>query len=282
MVRFEGVSKVFPNGYIGLQDVSFVIEPGTLTYLVGESGAGKTTLMRLLIREFIPTEGEIFVDETAISRLPGSKVPHLRRQVSVVFQDYKLLPERTIRENVSLALEIIGTPKSEREKEVAQVLDLVGLGDKAQMFPAQLSGGELQRVAIARALAARPKLLFADEPTGNLDMKTGLAIGELLKTIAGYGTTVIISTHDQNLLKKLPSRELHIHRGRLVKDDGAPTSVEKAVEDSEDELSEVSDAAEEHSAESVQEIEDHHDHEDAEKPKHKRAKKHKEKHPEEV
>lgn len=218
MIRFEDVSKVFPNGYIGLQDISFSIEPGSLTYLVGESGAGKTTLMRLLIKEFSPSKGEIFVEDEPLSHLKKSQVPHLRRKLGVVFQDYKLLMERTIAENVNLALDIIGTSKKESQKEVQQVLDLVGLIDKAQMFPAQLSGGELQRVAIARALAVRPKFLFADEPTGNLDQGTGFAIGELLHTIAGYGTTVMISTHDQNLLAKLPARELHLHQGKLIKD----------------------------------------------------------------
>jgi cell division transport system ATP-binding protein len=174
--------------------------------------------MRLLIREFTPTSGEIYVEEEPLSALRKNQIPHLRRKLGVVFQDYKLLPERTIAENVSLALEIIGTAKKELQKEVSQVLELVGLNDKALMFPAQLSGGELQRVAIARALAVRPKFLFADEPTGNLDVVTGLAIGELLHTIAGYGTTVMISTHDQNLLSKLPARELHIHQGKLLED----------------------------------------------------------------
>lgn len=231
MIRFENVGKVFSNGYIGLQDVSFSVEPGTLSYLVGESGAGKTTLMRLLIRDITPTEGEIFIDEEPLSALKSKNIPFLRRKVSVIFQDYKLLPERTILENVSLALEIVGASKQDQLKETLDVLDLVGLADKRDMFPMQLSGGELQRVAIARALAMRPKVLFADEPTGNLDPVTGDSIGQLLHTIAGYGTTVVVATHDQNLLKNLPARELHLHRGKLIDDKPAKGSSKKKKDD---------------------------------------------------
>jgi cell division transport system ATP-binding protein len=227
MIRFENVGKVFSNGYIGLQDVSFSVEPGTLNYLVGESGAGKTTLMRLLIRDILPTEGEIYIDEEPISSIKSKHIPFLRRKVAVVFQDYKLLGERTIQENVSLALEIIGASKTDQLKETMDVLDLVGLADKKDMFPTQLSGGELQRIAIARALAMRPKVLFADEPTGNLDPVTGSSIGQLLHTIAGYGTTVIVATHDQSLLKNLPARELHLRRGKLIEDKPAKKEKEK-------------------------------------------------------
>lgn len=234
MIRFENVGKVFSNGYIGLQDVSFAVEPGTLSYLVGESGAGKTTLMRLLIRDISPTEGEIFIDEEPISALKSKHIPFLRRKVAVVFQDYKLLPERTIQENVSLALEIIGASKADQLKETLDVLDLVGLADKKDMFPTQLSGGELQRIAIARALAMRPKVLFADEPTGNLDPVTGSSIGQLLHTIAGYGTTVIVATHDQNLLKNLPARELHLQRGKLIDDRSAKKEHKKKKESKEE------------------------------------------------
>lgn len=238
MIRFENVGKVFSNGYIGLQEVSFAVEPGTLSYLVGESGAGKTTLMRLLIRDILPTEGEIYIDEEPISAIKSKNIPFLRRKVAVVFQDYKLLPERTILENVSLALEIVGASKQDQLKEALDVLDLVGLSDKKDMFPTQLSGGELQRIAIARALAMRPKVLFADEPTGNLDPVTGESIGQLLHTIAGYGTTVVVATHDQNLLKNLPARELHLHRGKLVEDKPAKSSQKKKKVEDRDEKSE--------------------------------------------
>lgn len=227
MIRFENVGKVFSNGYIGLQDVSFSVDPGSLTYVVGESGAGKTTLMRLLIREFLPSSGEIYVEEDPITQLRSHHVPFLRRKVAVVFQDYKLLPERTIQENISLALEIVGVHRNEQNKQIDDVLDLVGLADKKEMFPAQLSGGELQRIAIARALSMRPKVLFADEPTGNLDPATGASIGDLLHTIAGYGTTVLVATHDQSLLKTHPSRELHLHQGKLIRDEEKEKSKEK-------------------------------------------------------
>lgn len=217
-VEFKNVSKIFANGFIGLRDVSFSIEPNTLTYLVGESGAGKTTLMRLMIRELIPSEGEIFIDDDSITDLPDKKVPHLRRKVAVVFQDYKLIPDRTVFENVALPLEISGVKPATVREQVGEVLALVGLADRSSMFPSQLSGGELQRVSIARALVMSPKVLFADEPTGNLDPNTAMSIGELLRKIPELGTTVIVSTHDSTLLTHFPSRELHLSKGRLVKD----------------------------------------------------------------
>ncbi len=220
MVKFEKVSKIFANGYIGLQDVSFIIEPQTLTYLVGESGAGKTTLMRLLIREMPVSEGEIWIDDWSVTQLPNKEIPHLRRKVAVVFQDYKLIADRNVWENVALPLEIVGTSAAVLNQQVQDVLDLVGLADRGDMFPTQLSGGELQRVSLARSLITSPKVLFADEPTGNLDPKTSRAIGELLHKISELGTTVIIATHDQVLLQDFPARELHLHKGKLVKDTG--------------------------------------------------------------
>jgi cell division transport system ATP-binding protein len=227
-VEFAQVSKVFPNGFIGLENVSFRIEPKTLTYLVGESGAGKTTLMRLLIRELKPTEGNILVDGESILELPDKAIPQLRRRVAVVFQDYKLIADRTVAENVALALEIAGMPTREIEPQVREVLELVGLADRADMFPNQLSGGELQRVAIARSLVMSPQVLFADEPTGNLDPQTSLVIGGILKKIADLGTTVIVATHDQTLLTSFPGEEIHVHKGKIVKEPHAePPEPEK-------------------------------------------------------
>ncbi len=239
MIQFKNVSKVFPNGYVGLEDISFSIEPETLTYVIGESGAGKTTLLRLLIRELQPTAGEIFFGGQALSELARHHVPHLRRRIGVVFQDYKLIPERTIRENIGLVLEIAGMPRKEHTQKIEDVLDVVGLVDKIDLFPVQLSGGELQRVSIARALATTPEVLFADEPTGNLDPDTSKGIAELLRKITDLGTTVVVSTHDRVLLELFPGRELHLQQGKLVHDTSADEEQEgsrkkkKAQKDSE-------------------------------------------------
>lgn len=218
MVRFIDVTKVFPNGYIGLESVSFALEPGEMVYLVGESGAGKTTLMRLLIRELQPTSGAIYLGEDNILEAPKNWVPHLRRKIGVVFQDYQLIPDRTIQENVALVLEIMRVPKDQLQQRVADVLELVGIPEKREMFPVQLSGGELQRAAIARALVTAPAVLFADEPTGNLDPETGNGIMQLLKKVQDLGTTVIVATHDQVALKNFPSRQLHMKQGKLIDD----------------------------------------------------------------
>lgn len=218
MIRFDSVTKVFPNGYVGLEDISFEIEPATLTYVIGESGAGKTTLLRLLVRELDPTVGDIYFANELITDLPSKSIPYLRRKIGVVYQDYKLIPERTVGENIALVLEIMGVSKNEQIERIEEVLDVVGLADKADLFPIQLSGGELQRVSIARALATTPELIFADEPTGNLDPDTSKGIAELLQKITELGTTVIVSTHDLVLLTDFPGRELHLNQGKLVKD----------------------------------------------------------------
>lgn len=218
MITFDQVSKVFPNGYVGLEEVSFSVEPGSLTFIEGESGAGKTTLMRLMIREMLPTEGEIFIEGEPLTRLPIRKIPYLRRKVAVVFQDYKLIPERTIAENIDLILEISGMPRMQRSQRIEEVLSLVDLGDRAPLFPVQLSGGELQRIALARALATTPSVIFADEPTGNLDPKTSAEIGALLQKIVDMGTTVLVATHDQGLLKGSKHRKITLNQGKVVKD----------------------------------------------------------------
>ncbi len=238
MILFDQVSKVFPNGYVGLDEVSFEINPGTLTYITGESGAGKTTLMRLMIREMMPTEGEIFIDGESLLRLPLSKVPYLRRKVSVVFQDFKLIPERTVAENIDLVLEIAGMSSRQRPQRIEEVLSLVELQDRLDLFPVQLSGGELQRVAFARALSTTPSVIFADEPTGNLDPQTGSDIGDLIEKIVSLGTTVLVATHDQNLLAQHPdARILTLKQGRLAKDSAAKPVTEESIDSSEEKKS---------------------------------------------
>lgn len=216
MVRFVEVTKVFANGYIGLEEVSFEVTPGEMLYITGESGAGKTTLMRLLIREFDPTQGEIYLGEQNIHHLPFRHVPLHRRRVGVVFQDYQLIPDRTIFENAALILEIMGTPAQQIRQRVMDVLDVVGLPDKSLLFPVQLSGGELQRAAIARALVTAPEVLFADEPTGNLDASTAHGIMSLLKKIQEFGTTVLVATHDPTIMKDYPAEFIRLQQGRLV------------------------------------------------------------------
>jgi cell division transport system ATP-binding protein len=247
MITFDTVSKVFPNGYVGLDEVSFEIDPGTLTFIQGESGAGKTTLMRLMIRELMPTEGEIFIDGESITRLPMRKIPYLRRKVAVVFQDFKLIPERTVAENVDLVLEISGMPHRQRAQRIDEVLSLVELADRAKLFPVQLSGGELQRIAFARALATTPSVIFADEPTGNLDPKTSADIGELLKKIVDMGTTVLVATHDQSLMNQHKTRVLTLNQGKIVDDTGHKKSKKSSHKKSDDKSESSSDETSENS-----------------------------------
>lgn len=219
MITFSGVTKQFGDETIALKDVSFEIEPGEFVIITGHSGSGKTTLMRLLTREYTPSEGEITFDGTPLSTIPTSQVHHHRRKIGVVFQDYKLLPELNVWENIALALNIIGKPQSETEVRVSDLLRLVGIVDKAFLFPSQLSGGEAQRVSIARALATGPNVIFADEPTGNLDPDTSGSIARLLKKINSLGTIVIIATHDTGVLETLKGeRRLQLEKGELVKD----------------------------------------------------------------
>lgn len=218
MIVFTNVTKQFPTGQVALDDVSFEIEPGEFIFLVGESGAGKTTIMRLLTKEMSPTQGAISFLEKNLTQLKKKAIPYLRREISVVFQDYKLLPDRTVEENIRLPLEIAGKSIVEMKQRVHDLLELVGLTDKKLHFPVQLSGGEAQRVSIARALAIGPKVLFADEPTGNLDHESSIAIGKLLHKIHELGTTVIMATHNMDVLKLLKKREIHLHKGKIIKD----------------------------------------------------------------
>lgn len=220
MLEFKNVSKKF--GEIeALNDVSFLVDPGEFIYITGHSGAGKTTLLRLLIREYLPTSGEIIFDEVEVHSLKRKDVPVLRQQIGSIFQDYKLLPERTIFENVEVALAVKNVPKDERGARVEKVLDLVGLKKRMDLFPSQLSGGELQRATVARALVVNPILIFADEPTGNLDSKTAGGIIELFERINKEGKTILVATHNEHLVGQGKKREIRLAEGKVVHDSGA-------------------------------------------------------------
>ena len=219
MIIFSSVTKTFGNGTTALDNISLRVEPGELVVITGPSGSGKTTLMRLLIREYDTTSGEISFYDLSLKKIKNKQIPHHRRQIGVVFQDYKLLPDLNVWENIALPLNIVGRKQSEIESRVTDLLKLIGLEDNAWLFPAQLSGGEAQRVSIARALATGPDVIFADEPTGNLDKDTSLAITKLLTKINELGTTVLIATHDTSVLNALEkSRQIHLDKGKLDKD----------------------------------------------------------------
>lgn len=201
MLKLQNVSKSF-GSIIALEDINFEIEPGEFVFLTGHSGAGKTTLLRLILRELLPDTGEIYLDDQDITRLKGREVPVLRQQIGTVFQDFKVLPERTVRENVEVALAVIGLPRKEWNDRVEHVLNLVGLLNRINLFPSQLSGGELQRVSLARALVVNPKIILADEPTGNLDWDTADRIMQLFEKINNEGKTIFMATHNQMILEK--------------------------------------------------------------------------------
>ncbi len=225
MLVFSSVTKSFGDDTTALHNVSFQIDPGELVVITGPSGSGKTTLMKLLTKEYSLDGGSIQLDDLDLSQVRSKDIPYVRRRVGVVFQDYKLLGELTAWENIALALSIINTSSSELEQRVADLLDLVGLADKAFLFPHQLSGGEAQRISIARALSTAPNILFADEPTGNLDANTTKEIIELFKKINDLGTTVIVTTHDPLVMEGLGTdRLIEITRGSITKDTKASTS----------------------------------------------------------
>lgn len=215
MIRFDHVTKTFSTGVTALDDAVLEIGDGELVVISGPSGSGKTTILRLLLKEIDPTSGSLSLDDMKIETLKPKDLPSLRRSIGAVFQDFKILEDRTVKENIGLVLEILGESDATIESRTHDVLDLVGLAGKEQMFPRQLSGGELQRVAIARALAPRPRVLFADEPTGNLDPKTSEGIALLLKTINKEGTTVIVASHDQTVIDVLDARMLKLEEGRI-------------------------------------------------------------------
>jgi cell division transport system ATP-binding protein len=219
MIIFSSVTKKFGDNSPAINDISFSIDEGEMAVITGHSGSGKTSLMRLLTKEYLPDEGEITFLDTPLSSIRTSQVHRHRRNIGVVFQDYKLLHDLNVWENIALALSIIGASPSEIEKRVTDLLKLVDLVDKAFLFPSQLSGGEAQRVSIARALSTAPKMIFADEPTGNLDTETSNTIVKLLEKINALGTTIIVTTHDPVVLDVLgKARHLKLEKGKLVHD----------------------------------------------------------------
>jgi cell division transport system ATP-binding protein len=215
MLEFKNVSKTF-GAIQALEDLSFTIESGEFVFIIGPSGAGKTSVLKLLIHEYPPTTGEIILDGNRIDNLKAKDVPLLRQQLGIVFQDFKLLPTRTVGENIELALAVKKVDKKEWSERVKHVLSLVGLSERESLFPSQLSGGELQRAAIARALVINPSLIFADEPTGNLDWETADGIMDLLVKINAEGKTVIVTTHNMEIIEKLKKRVIALSKGKLV------------------------------------------------------------------
>jgi cell division transport system ATP-binding protein len=219
MIKFENVTMAYrKDGNPALNDVSFEIADGEFVFLVGQSGAGKSTILRLLIREERAQNGTVLIDDINIGMLPEKEVPKLRRNIGMVFQDFRLLPEKTVAENVAFALQVLNKSPDEIKQTVPAVLDLVGLLDKANRRPEQLSGGEQQRVAIARALVNRPAILMADEPTGNLDPDTSVEIMRLLDQINKAGTTVIMATHDAGIVDQMRKRVIEITGGAIIRD----------------------------------------------------------------
>jgi cell division transport system ATP-binding protein len=219
MIRFESVTKVYPtNSRPALENVSVDVDKGEFVFLVGQSGSGKSTFLRLALKAETPTKGEIWVAGKQLSRLSHWRVPALRRQIGTVFQDFRLLPNKTVAENVAFALDVIGKPRHVVAKVVPEVLSLVGLDGKEGRKPDELSGGEQQRVAIARAFVNRPRVLLADEPTGNLDPATSIGIMKLLDRINRTGTTVVMATHDSNIVDSMRRRVVEMEGGHVIRD----------------------------------------------------------------
>jgi len=232
MIRLLEVTKTYGTGTSALSDVTLSIDKGEFVFLVGPSGSGKTSLLRLLIRDMTPTKGTIMLGNVDITKLPNNKIPQLRKQIGVVFQDLKMLMDRTIYENILLPLEMAGMDHTEAEKKVNDILTQVGIEEQIDKFPVQLSGGELQRAAIARALVFSPELLLADEPTGNLDNTTSWEIIKLLQDINKLGTTVIMATHNLDVVNNLDKRTVELVKGKVVKDNKkAPEVAVKQKED---------------------------------------------------
>ena len=219
MIRFENVTKIYEPNIIGLEDVNIHIERGEFCFLVGHSGSGKSTFIRLLLKEFEPTEGSITVAGRNLQRMRRSAMPYHRRNLGCVFQDFKLLPNKTLADNVAYALRVTGQPARSIRRKVPEILNLVGLGDKMNNLPDELSAGEQQRVSVARAFVNHPSLLVADEPTGNLDPDTSVGIMQLLYRINRTGTTVLMATHDREMVDKMRKRVIALEDGKVIRDE---------------------------------------------------------------
>ncbi len=219
MIYFDKVSKIYPDESVALEDITFAIEPQEFVSIVGHSGAGKTTLVKLILAEDRPTEGKVFFGSTDIHNLRARDIPEYRRKIGVVFQDFRLLPDKNVYENIAFSMEAAGRSDEEIESDVPHVLELVDLGRKIWNFPNELSGGEKQRVAIARAIVNQPDIIIADEPTGNLDPVNTYEIVQILKKINDLGTTVILTTHNKGVIDSLGRRVLTMDSGKIVRDD---------------------------------------------------------------
>lgn len=230
MIVLENVSKKFGTGVFAISDITFSIEKGEFVFLVGPTGSGKTTIFRLLTREMVPTQGRVIVNEWDLTKLPSKKIPELRKRIGVVFQDLKLLADRTILENTLLPLEVAGVKAKEALRRAEEILSQVGILEHKDKFPIQLSGGELQRAAIARGLILSPDILLADEPTGNLDEITSWEIVKLLSDINEKGTTVIMATHSLDIVKKLNKRIVELEKGKIVNDKKGHRTSHKSLE----------------------------------------------------
>ncbi len=216
MIQFFHVTKKYSQGALALTDVSVHIEKGEFVFLTGPSGAGKTTFLKMIFREDVPTSGQVVVNNEDVATMPARRIPHLRRQVGVVFQDFKLLPRKTVFENVAFATQVIGLSRKEQRSRTYQVLEMLGLNHRLHNYPEQVSGGEQQRMAIARALVNKPLILLADEPTGNLDPDLAQEIMGLFRDINSHGTTVIIATHDRDMIRRMGRRAIGLDHGRLL------------------------------------------------------------------
>ncbi len=219
MIDMKDVSKVYENGAMALDHINVHIDKGEFVFIVGASGAGKSTFIRMLFREVLPTDGSLIVNGQDVVHMEHSDVPYLRRGLGVIFQDYRLLPDKTVAENVAFAMQVIEAPRRKIQHSVNAVLDIVGLRDKYKCFPSQLSGGEQQRVAIARAIVNHPALVIADEPTGNLDPDTSWDIMDIFKRINADGTTIVMATHDKGIVDAMKRRVIAIEDGHIVRDE---------------------------------------------------------------